>query len=156
MLAAPGASVLDRVSDVLSEAVDDRLWAQSGTEVIDRVRAALRVKAQSDAVLLAAVGEVEARGLARSRGASSTRAWLHGAHRVDPGEASMLVRTATSLPGFEATGAGLATGEVSLAQAQVIIRSVNDLPKDLGRELAAAGKHSWPGTARVSTRPPWP
>jgi len=55
-------------------------------------------------VLLAAVGEVEARGLARARGASSTRAWLTGAHQVDPAEASMLVRTARSLrAGFQQT-----------------------------------------------------
>jgi len=93
LLAWAGPSVLDRAGAVLTEACEQRLWAQSETEVVDRVEAALRVRAQADAVLLAAVGEVEARDLARSRGASSTRAWLHGAHQLDPAEASMLVRT---------------------------------------------------------------
>ena len=141
VLASGRASALDRISDALSEAVDERLWAQSDAEVIDRVQAALRVKAQADAVLLAAVGEVEARGLSRSRGASSTRAWLHGAHQVEPGEASMLVRTAKSLrTGFEVTGVAMAVGDVSLAQARVIIRAVRELPEDVGPELAAAGE----------------
>lgn len=100
-----------------------------------RVEAALRIRAQADAVLLAAVGEVEARGLASARGASSTRAWLHGAHRLDPAEASMLVRAAKSLrEGFESTGVALTPGEVSLGQARVIIRCLGELPADLGPE----------------------
>ncbi|MGI8625599.1 MAG: DUF222 domain-containing protein, partial [Geodermatophilaceae bacterium] len=141
LLASVGPSVLHRAGAVLGEAIEERLWARSDAEVIDRVQAALRVRAQADAVPLAAVGEVEARGLARSRGASSTRAWLHGALQVDPGEASMLVRTAKSLrTGFEATGAALAAGEVSLSHTRVIIRSIEDLPDELGPELASAGE----------------
>lgn len=141
LLASVGPSVLDRASAVLVEAREERLWAQSDRQITERVETALRVKAQADAVLLAAVGEVEARDLARAQGASSTRAWLTGAHQVDPGEASVLVKTATALrAGFEATGAGMAAGQVSLAQARVIIRSVTDLPNDLGRELAEAGE----------------
>ncbi|MGI8625629.1 MAG: DUF222 domain-containing protein [Geodermatophilaceae bacterium] len=141
LLVAAGPSVLDRVSAALTEAAEERLWARSDDDVVARVEAALRVRAQADAVLLAAVGEVEARGLARARGASSTRAWLTGAHQVDPAEASVLVRTGTSLrAGFEASGAGLAAGQVSLSQARVIIRSVGGLPAEIGPELAAAGE----------------
>lgn len=141
LLATPGPSVLDRASRALTDAAEQRLWAQSDAEIIDRVQAALRVKAQADAVLLAAVGEVEARGLARARGASSTRAWLHGAHQLDPAEASMLVLTAASLrQGFQSTGTALAAGEVNLGQTRVIIRSVDDLPDDLGPALTAAAE----------------
>ena len=141
LLATSGPSVLDRASSSLAEAAEERLWARSDDEVLARVADALRVKTQADAVLLAAVGEVEARGLTGSRGASSTRAWLHGAHQVEPGEASMLVRTARSLrSGFESTGAGMAAGQVSLGQTRVIIRSVEQLPADLGPELASAGE----------------
>lgn len=81
MLAESGPSVLDRLSAVLAEACRQALWAQSDADVLGRVAEALRVRAQADAVLLAAVAEVESRGLARTRGASSTRAWLTGAHR---------------------------------------------------------------------------
>ena len=122
-------------------ACEQRLWAQSDTQIIERVQAALRVKAQADAVLLATIGEVEARGLARSRGASSTRAWLPAAHRPDPAEALMLVRTAASLrAGFEETGVALAAGQVNLGQARVVIRSVTDLPADLDPCLATAAE----------------
>ncbi|MDQ3714960.1 MAG: 13E12 repeat family protein, partial [Actinomycetota bacterium] len=122
LLASSGPSVLDRAGTVLREACEQRLWAQADLEVVSWIEAALRVRAQADAVLLAAIGEVEARGLAGARGASSTRAWLNGAQQLDPAEASMLVRTAKSLrEGFESTGTALMAGEVSLAQARVVI-----------------------------------
>lgn len=106
-----------------------------------RVQAVLRVRAQVNAVLLAAVGEVEARGLARTRGATSTRAWLHGAHQLDPAEASMLVRTAAALrAGFPGDWAGAGRGDISLDQARVVIRSVTDLPADLDRGIVAAAE----------------
>ncbi|MBA3369807.1 MAG: DUF222 domain-containing protein, partial [Geodermatophilaceae bacterium] len=141
LLASSGTSVLDRAGTVLTEACDDRLWAQSDTEIMERVQAVLRVRAQADAVLLAAVGEVDARALARTRGSTSTRAWLHGAHQLDPAEAAMLVRTAAALrAGFQETGLALFAGEVSLAQARVVIRSVTDLPADLHPGMAAAAE----------------
>jgi hypothetical protein len=141
LLASPDPSVLDRAGAVLMAACEERLWAQSDAEVVSRVAAALRFRAQADAVLLAAVGEVEARGLARSRGATSTQAWLHGAHNVDPSEAGKLVRTGRSLRrGFAATAVAMAAGDVSLTQARVIIRSVEELPDDLGPGVAASGE----------------
>lgn len=141
LLATVGTSVLGHAGAALTEACEERLWAQSDGQILDRVASALRVRAQAEAVLLAAVGEVDARGLAASRGASSTRAWLTGAHQLDPGEASVLVRTATVLRGgFEATGTAIAAGDVSLAQARVVIRSVQDLPKEMGPELSAAAE----------------
>ena len=141
LLASAGPSVLDRAGDVLTGACEQRLWAQADTEIVERVQAALRVRAQADAVLLAAIGEVDARALARTRGSTSTRAWLHGAHQLDPAEAAMLVRTAKTLrEGFEETGTALAAGEVSLTQARVVIRSVTDLPADLHPGMAAAAE----------------
>ena len=141
LLASAGPSVLDRAGDVLTGACEQRLWAQADTEIVERVQAALRVRAQADAVLLAAIGEVDARALARTRGSTSTRAWLHGAHQLDPAEAAMLVRTAKTLrEGFEETGTALAAGEMSLTQARVVIRSVTDLPDDLHPGMAAAAE----------------
>ncbi len=84
MLAPSGPSLLDYAGAALTQAGEELLWARADDEVIARVAAALRIRKQADAVLLAAIGEVEARDLATTRGASSTRAWLTGAHQVDP------------------------------------------------------------------------
>ena len=45
LLASSGPSVLDRASAALSDAVDERLWAKSDSQVIERVTDSLRVKA---------------------------------------------------------------------------------------------------------------
>ncbi len=68
----------------------------------------------------------------------------------------MLVRTARALrAGFEETGAAIAAGDVSLAQARVVIRSVQDLPKEMGPELSAAAERLMVGHCAASIRPPW-
>jgi len=129
LLATPELSVLGRVSAGLGELVEERLWAQSDSQIVERVEAALRVRAQADAVLLAAVGEVDARGLAGRRGCPSTRAWLRSAHRIAPVDAARLVRTATALRAdLPAVAAALESGAVSLAQAEVIVTAIAELP----------------------------
>jgi len=131
LLASDGPSGLGQVCVDLGAVCEERLWAQSDGQIIDRVAAALRVRAQADAVLLAAVGEFEARGLAGSRGCSSTRAWLRSAHRIAPVEASRLVRTATAVRNdLPAVGQAMAGGSVSLAQAEVIVGAIGDLPPE--------------------------
>ncbi len=129
MLASLGTSVLDQACADLAEACEEQLWAQSDRQMAERVNAALRVRAQADAVLLAAVGEFDARGLAGARGCSSTRAWLRSAHRIAPHEAKRLVGTATALRrDLPALAAAMSSGEVSLAQAEVIVTAIGDLP----------------------------
>ncbi|MDQ3716615.1 MAG: 13E12 repeat family protein, partial [Actinomycetota bacterium] len=129
LLAPAGPSVLDRAGAVLTEACGQRLWAQSDTEIVQRVAAAMRVRAQADALLLDAIAEVDARGLANRRGCSSTRAWLRSAHRIASYEAAKLVSTAKALrTELPAVAAALGAGAVSLAQAEVIVTAIGDLP----------------------------
>jgi hypothetical protein len=59
--------------------------------------AAARVELWSLTDRQLAVEVADARGLARSRGASSTVAWLRGSHRLSCAEASRLVKTARAL-----------------------------------------------------------
>ncbi len=99
--------------------VGDRLnagsWTRSDRELVDEAREIVALRAQVDGLLLDAVWEVEARGLARSQGCPSTRAWLRSAHRIAAHQAARLVRTAgslrTELPGV---AAALGSGAVSL------------------------------------------
>jgi len=129
LLASAGPSVLDQAGAALTDVFEERLWAQSDDQLIVRVAAALRLKAQVDALLLDAVGEVDSRGLAGRRGCTSTRAWLRWAHRIAPHEAKRLVRTATALrKDLPAVAAAMGSGTVSLAQAEVIVTAIADLP----------------------------
>lgn len=87
------------------------------------------MRAQVNALLLDAIAEVDVRGLANRRGCSSTRAWLRSAHRIAPHEAAKLVSTAKALRiELPAVGTALRAGTVSLAQADVIVTAIGDLP----------------------------
>ena len=104
-------------------------WARSDPELVRDVADLFALRAQVDALLLDAVGEVQARGLAGRRGCPSTRAWLRWAHRIAPHEAKRLVRTATALrKDLPAVAQAMSEGAVSLAQAEVIVHAIADLP----------------------------
>ncbi|MDQ3055940.1 MAG: 13E12 repeat family protein, partial [Actinomycetota bacterium] len=113
----------------VSEALAGGVWSRSDADLVVDVRETLALRAQVDALLLAQVAEVDSRGIAARRGCPSTRAWLRSAHRIAPGEASALVRTALSLrDDLPAVGAALGTGGLSLEQAKVCVHAIADLP----------------------------
>ncbi|MGI8720746.1 MAG: DUF222 domain-containing protein [Geodermatophilaceae bacterium] len=135
------AARLDGIGQALGSAAAQSLWSLSDDEVVSRVEAAMRLRAQADALLLAAVGEVDARDLARRRGATSIRAWLRDAHRCDPREAGRLTATARGLrSALPATQEAMAAGAVSLDQARVIVRHVGELAKEVPAPLVARGE----------------
>ena len=92
-------------------------------------------------MLLARLGEADARGLSRSRGATSMVAWLRGSHRVGPGEASRLMRTARALrERLPATAQALAEGRAQLGQVEVIADSLEDLSTEVSPVQRAEGE----------------
>lgn len=98
LLNPPALSGLAPARELVGAAAQAPLWQLTDTQLAAEVADALALKAQADAVLLARLGEADARGLARAHGASSMTAWLRGWHRLGPGEASRPCRTARSLP----------------------------------------------------------
>ncbi len=141
LLSPPAVSGLAHARDVVGVAAGQPLWSLTDRELAAEVGQALALRAQADAVLLARLGEADARGLARSRGATSTVAWLRGSHRVGAGEASRLVRTARALrEQLPATGQALAVGEVNLGQVEVIVDSLKDLSDQVGPAQRAEGE----------------
>lgn len=141
VLTPPALSGLTPARDAAGEAAQQPLWSLTDKELAVEVADALALRAQADAVLLARLGEAEARGLPRSRGASSMVAWLRGTHRVGPGEASRLVHTARALPEqLPATAQALADGQVHLGQVEVIVDSLKDLSDEVSPALRAEGE----------------
>jgi len=140
-LGSVGAAGLDGIGKALGYAAAQSLWSLTDDEVLGRVDAAMRIRAQVDALLLAAVGEVDARDLARRRGATSIRAWLRDAHCCDPREAGRLTATARGLrSGLGATHEAMAAGAVSFEQARVIVRCIGELAKEVPAPLVAQGE----------------
>jgi hypothetical protein len=95
------------------------------TDVVARAR---RAQARLEAVVIAATGEVDARGSHVHAGALTAAAWLRMHTRATPAEAAGVVRTARVLRSgaLPATAQALAAGEVSGRHAQVIAAGVAD------------------------------
>jgi len=141
LLSPPGLSGLADARHAVSVAAGQPLWTLTDRELAVQVADAVALRAQADALLLAHLGEADARGLARTRGATSTAAWLRGSHRLGPGEASRLVRTARAVrEQLPATGEALAAGRVNLGQVEVIVDSLKDLSEDVGPAQRAEGE----------------
>ena len=82
LLNPPAVSGLGQARDaVRAAAAGTQLWSLTDTQLAAEISDALALRAQTDAVLLARLGEADARGLARARGSSSMTAWLRGSHR---------------------------------------------------------------------------
>jgi len=121
-------SGLAHARDMLGAAARVELWSLTDRQLAVEVADAVALRAQADAVLLARLGEADARGLARSRGASSMVAWLRGSHRLSCAEASRLVKTARALrEQLPATATAMTDGDVQFSRAEVIVDSVKDL-----------------------------
>ncbi|MGI8722265.1 MAG: DUF222 domain-containing protein [Geodermatophilaceae bacterium] len=138
VLNEPGLSGLAHARGVVRAAAATELWSLTDRQLAAEIADAVALRAQADAVLLARLGEADARGLARTRGATSMVAWLRGSHRLSASEASGLVRTARALRGqLPATAAAMTRGSVAFAQAEVIVDSLKDLSDGIGPELRA-------------------
>ena len=111
-------------------------------ELGELVAAGRAVQARIDAVLLAAVGEVDARGSFVHDGALTAGAWLRSKATVTPVEAAGAVRTARALRGglLPGTAAALAAGEITARHAQTIADGIH---------TSSSGGHRGPAPAEA-------
>ena len=124
----------------------------SGGQVVELQREVTRAVRQLAGVQLAVVAELDQRGTAGEFNCSSTAALLTHVSRVDPGEATGLVRAARRLgprralggerlePEFPVLAAAVGAGTVSLAHARVITAAIEKLPD---AAVDAAGGQPW-------------
>src|SRR5918997_666066 len=114
----------------------------SADELVAGFDAVQALAVELDAVLLRFAREVDARGIAKDEGASSTAVWIRNRHRVAIRSAHRLVRIAAEVDAAPAAlGEAVDAGAVNRDPAEVILRSLTRLPRDLGtdvRDRAAA------------------
>ena len=124
------------VGDRLAALGRARPWAMPAPELIDAVDLAQALVVEANAVLLGLVREVDARGIAKEQGASSTAVWLRDRHRVSVRSAHRMVKTAAELDTAPAVlGEAVAAGVVNRDQAETILRSLARLPRDVGVDI---------------------
>ncbi len=141
LLSPPAVSGLGDARAAVLAAARVALWSLTDNQLAAEVADAVALRAQADAVLLARLGEADARGLALTRGASSMTGWLRCSHRLAAGEASRLVKTARSLrEQLPATAQALGDGEVNLGEVEVIVEALTDLTDQVNSDMRAEGE----------------
>lgn len=121
---------LEAVETGLGGLAEGNLWALSEAEVLALRERLEAVRARTEAVTLGATREVDCRGAARAVGADSTAGWLRGRLRLHPGAAREEVRLAHELAArFPRVGEALAAGELSRAQAVVVVNALKPVAK---------------------------
>jgi hypothetical protein len=124
------ASAIDEIAlgPVLSLS-DERLAAEIGLVYA----AGQRLQAR----LLTLVGEADGRGLSGRLGATNTASWLMfslACSRRDAVKTVDLARALASSAELEPTASALAAGDINAEQAQIIARTLADLPDEVGVE----------------------
>jgi hypothetical protein len=112
------------------------VWALPSPELVAAFDAAQAMVVELNAVLLRLVREIDARGIAKGEGASSTAVWIRNRYRVSIRYAHRLVKTAAEVHAAPpVVGAAMAAGAVNADQVAVILRSLAQLPRDLGTDV---------------------
>lgn len=99
-----------------------------GPELTELAASLMRLGARVKAHELAATRAVEASGEARRQGATSTGSLLAGSFGGDRRSADRAVKQAEAIASASQTNQALAQGEVSVGQADLIVRTLRNLP----------------------------
>ena len=132
----PAAVALARADDLLKDILGTALWSALDSELTDVLALVSQVKARLAAVESTAIAEAHGRDIAKRAGAASTAAWLRHRFKLTPAEAKKQTALAVALDrDLDTTRRALAEGALSPAHAQVIARTVEDLPCEVGRDV---------------------
>ncbi len=117
----------------------ETLWAaRTPVDLLAVVTGIEKLRSTMDAVELAVIAEVEATDAAKVDGWASTKDFVTAVAGGHQGAGSAAVTLARAVASDRArTGQALAAGAISRAQAQVIVRTIDELPTRAGLRAAA-------------------
>ncbi|MEU8129611.1 DUF222 domain-containing protein [Micromonospora sp. NPDC049049] len=128
---------LAQADDAISACVDAPAWPLPEHDLIAALDAAHRLQQRLAAVTLTLIREIDARGTARTQGASTTAVWLRERLRLTVPAAHRLVDLATALDtGSPGIRQALADGHITLDQARVIADTATTVHATAGTQAA--------------------
>jgi len=147
--AHPVARAVADAETMLAECAGLPLWSLQDADVDDLVpRAHALLGRVMGSLVLPLVREADRRDLAAAFDAGNTAGWVRDVLRVTLGEARRIVSLAKAVDGdLAATGQALVEGRISPEHAQVIARSVADLPDEAADWVPAAAEQELLGLA---------
>jgi len=141
----PVARTVADMETALAERAGMPLWSLSDEDIDDLVPRTHGLMARvMGGLVLPLVREADRRGLAAQFDAANTAAWVQDLLRVTRGEARRMVELARAVVDGDlaATGQALTEGRISTEHAQVIARSVADLPDEAAEWAPAAAERA--------------
>ncbi|MFG1917312.1 DUF222 domain-containing protein [Micromonospora sp. NPDC048898] len=128
---------LTQAEAAVAACVDASAWALAESDLIEALDAAHRLEQRLAAVQLSLVRELDGRGTAVTRGASSTAVWLRERLHLTISTARRLVDLAAALDaGNTGIRAALANGDITVDQARVIADTVATVHTAAGAQAA--------------------
>jgi hypothetical protein len=127
----PVARAAHRWCDELGDAAGTPVWSMSPVEAGETLVALTRARAQLDALLMGVLSHAETVGTGSESGATSAVNWWSHQTRTTRLEAHRTSRLAAALGRHDQVRGALATGEVCVEQARVIVEAVEDLPDEV-------------------------
>jgi hypothetical protein len=145
----PVARAVADMEAMLGECAGLPLWSLQDKDIDDLVSRAHSLLARvMGSVVLPLVREGDRRDLATAFDAGNTAGWVRDQLRVTLGEARRMVSLAKAVEGdLAATGQALAEGRISTEHAQVIARSVAELPDEAEKWVPGAAEQDLLGLA---------
>jgi Domain of unknown function (DUF222)/HNH endonuclease len=139
---APGhaSAAVAQLLGALAGLEDGETWALSSGELAALTEGLYRASGSLSAHALRALAELDARGLALEAGAASTAGWLVGRLRMGPGQARRQVALARALADLPVTLGAVAGGQVSVEQAEVVAKTLAQLPAVVDEGTAAGAE----------------
>lgn len=122
---------------LLDELAGLPVWSLGAAESAAALVEVSRLRSRVHELELRLARQAEAVDVAGERGASSTANWWAHETRSSRPEAHRLTRLATGLERWTLVGDALAAGAVNCEQARVVVHALEELPTDLGTDLAA-------------------
>jgi hypothetical protein len=146
----PVAGAVADMESILSECAGRPLWPLRDKDIDELLPRAHALLARvMGSIVLPLVREADRRGLAAALDAGSTAGWVRDLLRVTLSQARQTVDLAKAVVDGDlaATGQALADGQISAEHAQVIARSVADLPDEAQPWVPAAAEQELLGQA---------
>ncbi len=148
--AHPRHQVSRAVADLhtlLDQVADASLWSMDATETAATLTALTRAGARLAELEARLATHAKSAGVPESVGATSVANWWAHETRMTRAEAHRKTRLATGLEHHPAVRDALASGDLLVDQARVIIRAVEDLPDHVPAELVAQAEDHLVGEA---------
>ncbi|WP_187271893.1 HNH endonuclease signature motif containing protein [Aeromicrobium terrae] len=131
MVQSQPQQVLSQLHALLDSVPLDAYSGLAGVELAEVATSLMRLGARVKAHELAATRAVETSGEARRQGATSTGSLLAGSFGGDRRSADRAVKQAEAIAAASQTNQALAQGEVSVGQADLIVRTLRNLPESV-------------------------